>query len=91
MAPWILWIKDLSAHDPYFVLPIAMGVTQLIVQLLTPAAGDKNQQRMMLIMPIVITFVLIYAPSGLLLYWTTNNIFQIFQQVILNRQMKTAI
>ncbi len=90
MAPWILWIKDLSAYDPYFVLPIAMGVTQLIVQLLTPATGDKNQQRMMLIMPIVITFVLIYAPSGLLLYWTTNNIFQIFQQVILNKQMKIA-
>ncbi len=90
MAPWILWIKDLSAHDPYFVLPIAMGVTQLVVQLLTPAAGDKNQQRMMLIMPVVITFVLIYAPSGLLLYWTTNNIFQIFQQLILNKQMKTA-
>ena len=90
MAPWILWIKDLSAHDPYFVLPIAMGITQLIVQLLTPATGDKNQQRMMLIMPVVITFVLIYAPSGLLLYWTTNNIFQIFQQLILNKQMKTA-
>ncbi|BBB33484.1 preprotein translocase subunit YidC [Thermotomaculum hydrothermale] len=90
MAPWIGWIKDLSAHDPYFVLPIAMGVTQLIVQLLTPATGDKNQQRMMLIMPIVITFVLIYAPSGLLLYWTTNNIFQIFQQLILNKQMKMA-
>ena len=88
MAPWILWIKDLSAHDPYFVLPIAMGVTQLIVQLLTPAAGDKNQQRMMLIMPVVITFILIYAPAGLLLYWTTNNIFQIFQQLILNKQMK---
>ncbi len=90
MAPWILWIKDLSAHDPYFVLPIAMGATQLIVQLLTPAVGDKNQQKMMLIMPIVITFVLIYAPSGLLLYWTTNNIFQIFQQLILNKQMKTV-
>ena len=90
MAPWILWIKDLSAHDPYFVLPIAMGVTQLIVQLMTPAAGDKNQQRMMLIMPVVITFVLIYAPAGLLLYWTTNNVFQIFQQLVLNKQMKTA-
>ncbi len=90
MAPWILWIKDLSSYDPYFVLPIAMGITQLVVQLLTPATGDKNQQRMMLIMPVVITFVLIYAPSGLLLYWTTNNIFQIFQQIILNKQMKTV-
>ncbi len=86
-APFLGWIQDLSAHDPYFVLPIMMGLSQLISQVITPATGDANQRRMMYLLPIVFTVILAYAPSGLILYWTTNNIFQILQQLLLNRKM----
>lgn len=89
-APFLGWIQDLSTHDPYFVLPIMMGLTQLISQVITPATGDPNQKRMMYLLPVVFTVILAYAPSGLILYWTTNNIFQILQQLLLNRKMPAA-
>ena len=89
-APFMLWIRDLSAHDPYYVLPILMGLSQLISQIITPSTGDPNQKRMMYLLPIVFTVILAYAPSGLILYWTTNNIFQILQQLLINRKMAAA-
>jgi len=89
-APFMLWIQDLSAHDPYFVLPVLMGATQLVSQVITPSTGDKNQKRMMYVLPIVFTVVLAYAPSGLIVYWTTNNIAQIFQQILINRATEAA-
>ena len=85
-APFMLWIRDLSAHDPYYVLPILMGLSQLISQIITPSTGDVNQKRMMYMLPIVFTVILAYAPSGLILYWTTNNLFQIGQQLLINRR-----
>ena len=89
-APFMLWIQDLSAHDPYYVLPVLMGLSQLVSQIITPTGGDPNQKRMMYMLPIVFTVILAYAPSGLILYWTTNNIFQILQQVLINRKATAA-
>jgi len=86
-SPWILWIGDLSVKDPYYVLPILMGITQFISQKMTPTSGDATQQRMMLIMPVIMTIFFISFPSGLVLYWLTNNVLQIGQQYIMNRFM----
>ncbi|MCK5879268.1 MAG: membrane protein insertase YidC [Holophagae bacterium] len=90
-APFMFWIKDLSAFDPYYVLPVLMGVSQLISQIITPSTGDANQKKMMYALPIVFTVVLATAPSGLIVYWTTNNLFQIVQQMLVNRSMKEAV
>ncbi len=90
-ASFMFWIKDLSAYDPYYVLPVLMGVSQLISQMITPSTGDANQKKMMYALPIVFTVVLATAPSGLIVYWTTNNLFQIVQQILVNRSMKEAI
>ncbi len=85
-APFILWIKDLSAHDPLFITPILMGATQFIQAKMTPAtSADPMQQKMMLFMPIVFTGMFIFMPSGLVLYWTVANIWAIGQQVVTNR------
>lgn len=86
-SPWILWIGDLSVKDPYYVIPVLMGVTQFISQKMTPTSGDTTQQRMMLIMPVIMTIFFISFPSGLVLYWLTNNVLQIGQQYIMNRFM----
>ena len=67
-SPWILWIKDLSAHDPFYVTPILVGITQFISQKMTPTAGDPSQQRMMLMMPVIMTFLFLQLQSGLVLY-----------------------
>lgn len=80
-APFILWIQDLSARDPYFITPILMGVAMLIQQLITPT-GTAQQRKTFLIMPIVLTFLFANFPSGLVLYWLTNNLFQIAQALI---------
>jgi YidC/Oxa1 family membrane protein insertase len=84
-SPFVLWIKDLSAQDPYYVTPILMGVTQYISQKMTPTSADPTQARMMLIMPVVMTFFFMSFQSGLVLYWLTTNVLQIGQQYIINR------
>ncbi|HEY7216199.1 MAG TPA: membrane protein insertase YidC, partial [Thermoanaerobaculia bacterium] len=84
-APWILWIKDLSVHDPYYVLPIIMGVTQVLQVRMGPQTGDPMQRRMFQLMPIVMTFLFLGFPSGLVLYWLTNNILTILQLQVYNR------
>lgn len=86
-SPFILWIKDLSVKDPYYVTPILMGMTQFISQKMTPTSADPTQQKMMLIMPVVMTIFFMNFQSGLVLYWLTNNILQIGQQYITNRFM----
>src|SRR5262245_9401932 len=84
-APWFGWIHDLSAHDPYFVVPIAMGLSQIWQQKLAPAAGvDLVQQKMMLLMPFFFTFLFLWYPSGVALYWFVNNIWAIGQQYLTN-------
>ena len=84
-APFIFWIQDLSRHDPYYVTPILMGISQVWQQRLTPAGGDIMQQRMMMAMPIVFTFMFLWAPSGLVIYWFASNLLAIGQQYLTNR------
>lgn len=83
--PWILWIADLSAKDPYYVLPIVMGASQFVQQRLTPAAADPAQRRMFMLMPIFFTVLFLGFPSGLVLYWLTNNLLGIIQQATYKR------
>lgn len=90
-APWILWIRDMSVHDPYYVLPILMGATQFLQVKLAPQAGDPMQRRLFLMMPIVFTFLFLPSPSGLVLYWLTNNVLTILQQAVYNRLQGRAV
>ncbi|MEX2262867.1 MAG: membrane protein insertase YidC [Bryobacteraceae bacterium] len=84
-AGW-LWVSDLSGPDPFYLLPIAMIATQFLMQRMTPSAGmDKNQQKMMMFMPLVIGFMFLSAASGLVLYWFTGNVVGIAQQWFFNR------
>jgi YidC/Oxa1 family membrane protein insertase len=75
-----VWICDLAAHDPTYILPLIMGASMFIQQRMTPVMGDPRQAKMMLFMPIVFTFMFLNLPSGLVLYWTLSNVFQIAQQ-----------
>lgn len=81
-APWVLWIQDLSMHDPIYVLPIVMGAIQFVQQKMAPAAGDPMQRRMMMMLPVVFTFLFLGFPSGLVLYWLTNNVLTVVQQAV---------
>lgn len=80
-APWILWIQDLSAPDPYYALPIIMGASQFVQQKLTPSAADPMQKRIFMLMPFFFTFLFLGFPSGMVLYWLTNNVLGIVQQL----------
>jgi YidC/Oxa1 family membrane protein insertase len=84
-APWALWIHDLSAADPYYVLPIVMGATQFLQVKLSPQTGDPMQRRMFLLMPLMMTIFFLGVPSGLVLYWLTSNVLTIVQQGVYNR------
>jgi len=84
-APWIGWIHDLSMHDPIYVLPIIMGATQFLQQRLTPSSAEPMQRRMMMAMPVVFTFLFLGFPSGLVLYWLTNNVLTVIQQWFYHR------
>ena len=86
-APFILWITDLSVHDPLYVTPVIMGVSMLVQQRLTPSQADPMQQRIMMFMPVVFTFMFLWAPSGLVIYWLTSNLLGIGQQVLTYRIM----
>ncbi|NPA24218.1 MAG: membrane protein insertase YidC [Deltaproteobacteria bacterium] len=89
-APFVFWITDLSAKDPYYVTPLVMGATMFLQQKMTPTTGDAMQAKMMLFMPIVFTFMFLNFPSGLVLYWLVNNILSIGQQYLVMRQVETA-
>lgn len=83
-APFILWIHDLSKHDPYYVTPLMMGASQVWQSKMTPAGGDPMQQKMMMMMPVIFTFMFLWAPSGLVLYWFSSNLLAIGQQYLTN-------
>ncbi len=87
-APFVLWITDLSAKDPYYVTPIIMGATMFIQQKMTPTTMDPTQAKMMLAMPIVFTFMFLNFPSGLVIYWLVNNVLTIAQQAYINHLLK---
>jgi YidC/Oxa1 family membrane protein insertase len=84
-APFIGWIQDLSLHDPLYITPILMGVTMVWQQRLAPAAGaDPAQQKMMMFMPVVFTFMFLWAPAGVAVYWLMSNLWAIGQQYATN-------
>jgi YidC/Oxa1 family membrane protein insertase len=84
-APFIFWLKDLSLADPFYVTPILMGISQIVQQKMTPMTGaDPVQQKMMLFMPVLFTFLFITSPSGLALYWFASNVLVIAQQQLTN-------
>jgi len=84
-APFMLWITDLSVQDPYYVLPIIMGATMFIQQKITPTTMDPTQAKIMLVLPVGMTFLFVNFPAGLVLYWVTNNTLTISQQLITDR------
>jgi YidC/Oxa1 family membrane protein insertase len=84
-APWLGWIHDLSAADPYLILPIVMGATQFLQVRMGPQAGDPMQRRLFQIMPVAMTVFFLGVPSGLVLYWLTNNVLTIIQLQVYNR------
>jgi YidC/Oxa1 family membrane protein insertase len=86
-APFMLWIVDLSVKDPFFILPILMGVTMFIQTSLNPTPPDPTQAKVMKMMPIMFTFFFMFFPAGLVLYWLVNNILSIAQQWYINKQI----
>ncbi len=86
-APWVLWIKDLSSPDPLYILPLVMTATTLLQTALNPVPPDPIQAKMMWFMPLLFSVMFFFFPSGLVLYWITNNILSIVQQWIINVRM----
>jgi YidC/Oxa1 family membrane protein insertase len=86
-APWILWIKDLSAQDPYYILPLIMGVSMFVQQKLNPQPLDPIQKKVFMVMPFMFTAMFLFFPAGLVLYWTVNNTLSIAQQWQINRAL----
>ena len=86
-APWMLWIKDLSSPDPYFLLPIIMTLTTMLQTALNPAPPDPMQAKLMWFMPLIFSVMFFFFPAGLVLYWITNNILSISQQWVINTRM----
>lgn len=89
-APWIGWITDLSIKDPYFVLPIIMGVTMFVQTKLNPTPPDPIQAKVMLFLPVIFTGMFLFFPAGLVLYWTVNNILSIAQQWQITRMIESG-
>ncbi|MDB5932120.1 MAG: protein translocase subunit yidC [Polaromonas sp.] len=86
-APWILWIRDLSSPDPYFILPVVMALTTMLQTALNPAPPDPMQAKLMWFMPLIFSVMFFFFPAGLVLYWITNNILSIAQQWVINTRM----
>lgn len=89
-APFILWIQDLSAKDPYYILPLLMGGSMLIQQKLNPAPIDPIQQKVMMVLPVVFTVFFAFFPAGLVLYWVVNNVISISQQWYITKKIEAA-
>jgi len=89
-APFMLWVNDLSGPDPYFVLPLLMGATMLIQQRLNPAPMDPIQAKVMMALPVVFTVFFAFFPSGLVLYWVTNNTLSIAQQWVITKRVEAG-
>ena len=83
--PFVGWITDLSVEDPLYITPIVMGASMVLQQKMTPTQADPMQQKIMMFMPVVFTFMFVWAPSGLVLYWLTSNVIGILQTVVTNR------
>ena len=89
-APFMLWIKDLSVADPYFVLPLIMGASMYVQQRLNPAPMDEMQKNIMKFLPAIFTVFFLFFPAGLVLYWVVNNILSIAQQWVITRRIEAG-
>ena len=89
-APFMLWIQDLSIKDPFFILPLVMGISMFIQQKLNPPPPDPIQAKVMQFLPIIFTVFFAFFPAGLVLYWVTNNILSIAQQWMITKQIEAA-
>jgi len=89
-APWLGWITDLTSPDPWFILPIIMGITSILQVKLNPQPMDPMQAKIMMVMPVMFTVMFVFFPAGLVLYWVVNNILSIAQQWVINRQVEGA-
>lgn len=88
-APWLGWIQDLSAMDPYFILPVLNATLMFLQQKLNPPPPDPMQAKVMMMLPLIFGFMFMWFPSGLVLYWTVSNAFSIVQQYIMNKRYGT--
>jgi YidC/Oxa1 family membrane protein insertase len=90
-APFALWIDNISAADPYFILPVIYGITMFLQQRLNPAPVDPMQKKMMQMLPIMFTGFFAFFPAGLVLYWIVNNILTIIQQTVIMKRIEAGI
>ncbi|NKI70819.1 membrane protein insertase YidC [Collimonas pratensis] len=86
-APWLGWIHDLAAPDPFYILPVLMAVSMFIQTKLNPTPPDPMQAKVMMFMPLIFSVMFFFFPSGLVLYWVTNNVLSIAQQWVITRKM----
>jgi YidC/Oxa1 family membrane protein insertase len=87
-SPWILWVHDLSAHDPFYILPLLMGGVMFVQTRMNPAAvADPTSAAMMKWQPVLFTFMFLNFPAGLVLYWTTNSMLSALQQILLRKHL----
>jgi len=92
-APFIFWLQDLSAKDPYYITPLLMGASMFLQQKMTPMSGAGNEAQMKMMMygmPAIFTFMFLNFPSGLVIYWLVNNLLSIAQQAMMLRSTRTA-
>ena len=87
-APFIFWIQDLSVKDPYFILPILMGISMFVQQMLNPTPPDPMQAKIMKMLPIIFSFFFLWFPAGLVIYWVVNNIISVAQQYYITRKIE---
>lgn len=87
-APFIFWVQDLSVKDPYFILPILMGLSMFVQQQLNPTPPDPMQAKIMKMLPIIFTFFFLWFPAGLVIYWVVNNIISVAQQYFITRKIE---
>ena len=89
-APWILWIHDLTAPDPYFILPILYAISMFVTTKLNPQPADPMQAKMMMFMPLAFSVIFVFFPSGLVLYWVVNNLISMAQQYVITKKYAPA-
>ena len=89
-APWILWIHDLTAPDPFFILPVLYAISMFITTKLNPQPADPVQAKMMLFMPLAFSVMFVFFPAGLVLYWVVNNILSIAQQWVITKKFEAG-
>ena len=89
-APFVFWLNDLSVRDPFFVLPLLMGITMFLQMRLNPPPADPMQAKIMQFMPVMMTAMFLFFQSGLVLYWLTNSVLGILQQWYITRKIEAS-